>query len=74
MMRKIAVKLYAGSMLLTLLAEPVLAAKVHTNLGGCTRSPENASLVLALIGGAAAGVPWARAQLRSRFGKRSSDE
>lgn len=34
--------------------------------GGCINSPENPTLLLALVGGVAAGVPWLRRRLKSR--------
>lgn len=41
-------------------------------LGGCVDSPENPTLLLALVGGVAAGVPWLRRQLKKRHDKHSS--
>jgi hypothetical protein len=35
--------------------------------GGCVDSPENPSVVLGLLGGGAACLPWLRAQLRTRL-------
>lgn len=40
--------------------------------GGCVDSPENPTLLLALLGGAAAGVPWLRRQLKKRRDKHGS--
>ncbi|MFI4978724.1 MAG: PExPT-CTERM protein [Nevskiales bacterium] len=40
--------------------------------GGCVDSPENPSVVLGLLGGGAACLPWLRARLRTRLSKRSS--
>jgi hypothetical protein len=40
------------------------------NLGGCVDSPENPTVVLGLLGAAAAGLPWVKAQIAARRGKR----
>ena len=40
--------------------------------GGCVDSPENPTLLLALLGGAAAGVPWLRRQFKKRRDKHGS--
>ena len=40
------------------------------NLGGCVDSPENPTVLLGLLAAAAAGMPWLKAQIASRRGKR----
>lgn len=35
-------------------------------IDGCVDSPENPTLLLGLLGGAAAGVPWLRARFKRR--------
>ena len=42
--------------------------------GGCLNSPENPTLLLGLLGGAAAGLPWLKAQIAARRGKRTESE
>ena len=37
--------------------------------GGCVDSPENPSVVLGLLGGGAACLPWLRTRLRTRLSK-----
>ncbi|MDE2236219.1 MAG: PExPT-CTERM protein, partial [Gammaproteobacteria bacterium] len=44
----------------------VAGAPAAWAFGGCVDSPENPTLLLALLGGAAAGVPWLRRKLKSR--------
>ena len=44
----------------------VAAAPAALAFGGCVDSPENPTLLLALLGGVAAGVPWLRRQLKRR--------
>jgi len=39
-------------------------------LGGCVNSPENPSVVLGLLGGGAASLPWLRARIRAGQSKR----
>lgn len=36
------------------------------SLGGCVDSPENPTLLLGLLGGGAASVPWLRARFKQR--------
>ena len=48
------------------------AAPAAWAFGGCVDSPENPTLLLALLGGAAAGVPWLRRQLKKRRDRHSS--
>jgi len=36
------------------------------DLPGCTNSPENPTLILGLLGGAAASLPWIRSKLAAR--------
>ncbi len=38
--------------------------------GGCVDSPENPTLILGLIGGAAAAAPWCLKKLQARRKKR----
>jgi hypothetical protein len=40
--------------------------------GGCVNSPENPTLVLAMLGSAATGLPWARARLSAWRKQRSA--
>ena len=58
-----------GSLSLLLVAAPAFA---DGGLGGCADSPENPSLILGLLGGAAAGLPWLRARLSQRL-RRGAD-
>jgi len=58
--------IYAVGLSLLLLSTPVFA------LNGCVNSPENPTLILGLIGGAAASVPWIRTKLAAR--KKHRDE
>ena len=41
--------------------------------GGCVDSPENPTVILGLLGGAAAGLPWLKAQILSRRKARRAD-
>ncbi len=41
---------------------------------GCVNSPENPTLLLGLLGGAAAGLPWLKAQIASRRSRRTDSE
>ena len=56
------------SLSLLLVAAPAFA---DGGLGGCADSPENPSLILGLLGGAAAGLPWLRARLSQRLSRRA---
>jgi XrtJ-associated TM-motif-TM protein len=40
-------------------------------VGGCVDSPENPSLVLALLGGVVAAYPWLRGEMSARLRKSS---
>jgi len=52
--------IYAIGLSLLTLSAPVFA------LNGCVNSPENPTLILGLIGGAAATVPWIRTKLAAK--------
>ncbi|MDB5974741.1 MAG: hypothetical protein JWR07_1501 [Nevskia sp.] len=48
----------------------LFAGSALADLGGCVDSPENPTAVLGLLGAAAAGMPWVKAKLAARRGKR----
>ena len=53
---------------LALAAMLLVAAPVHAVQTGCTDSPENPTVILALVGGAGALLSSLRARLRSHRG------
>ena len=56
-------RLYSHTLaLITLLA----ASSLTHAFGGCVDSPENPTLILGLIGGAAAAAPWCLKKLKAR--------
>ena len=55
---------------LALAAMLLVAVPVHAAQTGCTDSPENPTVVLALVGGAGALLSSLRARLRSRRGRK----
>ena len=55
----------------------MMAVPAMAQTGGCTVSPENPTIVLGLLGAAAAGLPWIRAKIastRRSHRERSVDE
>jgi hypothetical protein len=50
----------------------LVAAPLAIATGGCVDSPENPSIILALLGSAAATLPWVRNRWNSRPRKHRS--
>lgn len=48
------------------------ATPAFAQMGGCVNSPENPTLILGLLGGAAAATPWLRGKL-SEWKRRRGD-
>jgi XrtJ-associated TM-motif-TM protein len=49
----------------------LMAAGIAWAQDGCVDSPENPTVVLGLLGAAAAGLPWLKARIASRLAKHS---